>query len=898
MQRYAVASLLAALVPAGAVLSGQPVTNETIQNAVASLATLTPGGKWKTSCTGAFVDLDGLGNHWRNGTWWFATAAHCLADEDDNVDLSTLPNMALLRTHFGDQATPEFESYEKIGTLEDAVAKWILGNNTDTMGATTVTCPTGPAGGCVDLALVKVKVDPAFQATLRALPVPAFEDPAAVFATGASHTLVGYGDDACTHKGYPPTYGGEPPDVPECTQPAAPQGQSVDTTTGVDPEDLTWSMDDQVRGRGKLRQGVFPLFERLDDVYPGQYMAGYKVFPAPCVDTACATPFVAQAVRNGDSGGPCVDTASLALVGVNSGGYDAKKMHKCSELEPFYDWLCDALESWGSICDARLLPPPPPSSPPSSPPPPSPPSSPPSSPPPYVGELAAIRNVSTSNSSSEIFSAMAKNTASPGDVDLEELVHYAISDISAVWGYHRLVQPDGSEAMPILMFYTHGQATAETLTYNADLVGDLDSRFANAQSWSGGCKESTCGCCTTEEAISCCSSAVMGGPTVKMMRLMYNENLPIKRPALVVHEYYHVVQLAYCNEPYGANPFAWLWEGAATSLQYLWTTHNLANHSEYADYLFGAGASASNPDGVKGQVQKTIESVAGGYIFGTDNELYSGVSSNYDAESTAVLYLAKMTSVELVYKTFLMGVGNQGGYYCATFYGDPTKRDIFFESFFDEGNTNWSTAQDFYDEFNTYVGTLTDPDDLKPAADDLSALFSNTLLCSDVCETANNGVCDASCKHGSDCTDCGIHFKPDTFPVTLRPACESTNSPQCDTPSPSVPPPSVPPPSPPPSASPSPPPSASPSPPPSAPPPAPPSPTRPTLRPGSVGNNDRGSLSTEEAGALIETGLGNDAVIGIVVGALVALVALVLGVYLCKVCHHVTMDDVEVKPAV
>ena len=41
----------------------------------------------------------------------------------------------------------------------------------------------------------------------------------------------------------------------------------------------------------------------LDDVDPGQYMAGYKVFPAQGV---------AQAVRNGDSGGPCVDTASLA----------------------------------------------------------------------------------------------------------------------------------------------------------------------------------------------------------------------------------------------------------------------------------------------------------------------------------------------------------------------------------------------------------------------------------------------------------------------------------------------------------------------------------------------------------------------------------------------------------
>ena len=69
MQRLA---LLCVLVPAGAVLSGTPVTNPTIRNAVASLATLTPGGKWKTSCTGAFVDLDGLGNVWRNGTWWFA----------------------------------------------------------------------------------------------------------------------------------------------------------------------------------------------------------------------------------------------------------------------------------------------------------------------------------------------------------------------------------------------------------------------------------------------------------------------------------------------------------------------------------------------------------------------------------------------------------------------------------------------------------------------------------------------------------------------------------------------------------------------------------------------------------------------------------------------------------
>ena len=233
----------------------------------------------------------------------------------------------------------------------------------------------------------------------------------------------------------------------------------------------------------------------------------------------------------------------------------------------------------------------------------------------------------------------------------------------------------------------------------------------------------------------------MGGPTVKMMRLMYNENLPIKRPALVVHEYYHVVQLAYCNEPFGANPFAWLWEGAATSLQYLWTTHNLVNHSEYADYLFGAGASASNPDGVKGQVQKTIESVAGGYIFGTDNELYSGVSSNYDAESTAVLYLAKMTSVELVYKTFLMGVGNQGGYYCATFYGDPTKRDTFLRVSLTRGTQTWSTAQDILRRVQHVHGDADRPRRPQAGGRRSTTPSSRTRCCAPTCARPPTTAC-------------------------------------------------------------------------------------------------------------------------------------------------------------
>ena len=75
---------------------------------------------------------------------------------------------------------------------------------------------------------------------------------------------------------------------------------------------------------------------------------------------------------------------------------------------------------------------------------------------------------------------------------------------------------------------------------------------------------------------------------------------------------------------------------------------------------------------------------------------------------------------------------------------------------------------DFYADFNAWLATNPSPSSLKPTAAQINEVFSHTTICSDLCATANNGVCDSSCLYGSDCTDCGPTTKPSVFPVTLR----------------------------------------------------------------------------------------------------------------------------------
>ena len=60
-----------------------------------------------------------------------------------------------------------------------------------------------------------------------------------------------------------------------------------------------------------------------------------------------------------------------------------------------------------------------------------------------------------------------------------------------------------------------------------------------------------------------------------------------------------------------------------------------------------------------------------------------------------------------------------------------------------------------YADFNAWLATNPDPATLKPTAAQINEVFSHTTICSDLCATASNGVCDASCLHGSDCSDCG-----------------------------------------------------------------------------------------------------------------------------------------------
>ena len=73
-----------------------------------------------------------------------------------------------------------------------------------------------------------------------------------------------------------------------------------------------------------------------------------------------------------------------------------------------------------------------------------------------------------------------------------------------------------------------------------------------------------------------------------------------------------------------------------------------------------------------------------------------------------------------------------------------------------------------YADFNAWLATNPDPATLKPTAAQINEVFSHTTICSDLCATASNGVCDASCLHGSDCSDCGSAPKPAAFPITLR----------------------------------------------------------------------------------------------------------------------------------
>lgn len=423
-------------------------------------------------------------------------------------------------------------------------------------------------------------------------------------------------------------------------------------------------------------------------------------------------------------------------------------------------------------------------------------------------------------SPARIYSSMALNTADPNDNDLEELVYYIIGDLSAIYGYHKLKQRNGKpDSLDILLFYQEDHSPAYKLQYNTKLIATLDSEYINFHIRSA----------ISGQQLPCCSSSVMGNEEIMFMRIMYNEIEPLHRAVVVAHEYYHVIQVKFCipenskrnkiikeqakvkTNPSiqvghikdatkflvlfaffsldkrltiilidiyfnlithfyiiqlsncaveGQSGMVWLWEGAATALQYMWAEYYLQGSSHYRDFVF------TQHDGV-GWTLNMAQNKS--YIFGAANENYEGTSMNYAAEMVAVLYLSKKTSL----KTVLVDLIKGGA--CSSIFGMHSAASVnqAFVNLF----KLWPSLQAFYDEFNSYIQTATDVTDLKPTTAELSAVFSNSHLCSDLCEYKNStGVCDSDCKYGSDCSDCGPTLRP-ALPQ-LRPGC-AHNQGQC-----------------------------------------------------------------------------------------------------------------------
>ena len=408
---------------------------------------------------------------------------------------------------------------------------------------------------------------------------------------------------------------------------------------------------------------------------------------------------------------------------------------------------------------------PPPLLPPSPSPPPVPPMSPPSPPPPSPpppGAFAQYQALSTANTAGAVYSAMSLS-GDAADGDLEQMLYYVVSDMSAAWGYHHLIQGEcctwqssccpSSYALPVLLYYRVGQAPTAKLDFNTQLASSLPSGYPT--------------CCSSGD-----SSGINGNGQVFYMRVMYDEVSPTHRLSVIFHEYLHVAQIKKCQDVGASNDSPtfslWLWEGAAMA------TENL-----YLDYYFKATGDTADTTGSEYEyyydnlfgeyshhaVKWTIDDyLAGSWAMSSALESYAGGTSNYHAEGTAFLYLCSRTSYRYAMVEFI----TSGDCDLARVSGS---KDATFAATFGAGSsfgTPWTNLADFYADFNAWLATNPSPSSLRPTAAQINEVFSHTTICSDLCATANNGVCDSSCLYGSDCTDCGPTTKPAVFPVTLR----------------------------------------------------------------------------------------------------------------------------------
>ena len=260
--------LSSAAVVVEAVFQGTQVpTNTLLYNATVSLSQSIiykgqPGVRM--ACSGTFVDLGGDA-----ATSLVLTAGHCFEGPGAG---GSVAGMELIRPRFGGSTGLDLLGYDVVAKAVDV--QHIFTGQTETS---------------VDVALMKVAVEPGMQDAVREIPV---RFGGAAPAAGDMHTLAGFGDDACTHSGEP--QGDDQGKSPHCATAGAPTGGGAVTVPG-DVSPLVIDGMQMSRGRGKLRSASL----KLEEVKVG---TNYQLFVYPVFNNVG----VDFGIRSGDSGGPCL----------------------------------------------------------------------------------------------------------------------------------------------------------------------------------------------------------------------------------------------------------------------------------------------------------------------------------------------------------------------------------------------------------------------------------------------------------------------------------------------------------------------------------------------------------------------------------------------------------------
>ena len=377
----------------------------------------------------------------------------------------------------------------------------------------------------------------------------------------------------------------------------------------------------------------------------------------------------------------------------------------------------------------------------------------------YTGVVCALSTVfillvlftfvdTSSTSDSNIYSAIqlyADDTGNYNDTDIHDILHFVVSDMGGKWTYRELEQQHGNYAMNTMLFYRPGYSQEDRIPYNTILSNSLPSIFNGFKSQSfwaaGGSSPGSCIC---------------GNNGVNIMQILYGSDSKMQRVSVVAHEYYHVLQKFHCKTVYDDRTHfvMWLSEGVATVFQNLYLTYWLSSHPDYRDYLFDIN---------HGHVKQMIDMVqSGSFTYDSSLNTHDGALNNYKASTTAVLYL--MSRKDEQFLEYIMTA--------YLFSGDC---DLAVNGGMDEGFRNafglWNTVDSFYSDINVFLQSANYSiiETLRPSSAQINTLFNHTDLCSDICVTSRNGVCDSTCKYGSDCTDCGRVPLPSLWPITFGP---------------------------------------------------------------------------------------------------------------------------------